>query len=151
MGLVAPHLWGLSSLTRDQTNVPCIGRRILNTGPPGKSCASAFQMGLPHFPSPEFPARNKDAQSPSLSGQPPNGKHHLDRGPLSSSCLPSFSQGLKDLENLGYQGMFSASPKWNLNCVPWAVFQHPINDEVIPPPHQEFVSICLLPLSPSLA
>ena len=31
-------MWDLSSLTRDRTCVPCIGRRILyHTGPPGKS------------------------------------------------------------------------------------------------------------------
>ena len=30
-------MWGLSSLTRDWTCVPCIGRQILTSGPPGKS------------------------------------------------------------------------------------------------------------------
>ena len=30
-------MWDLSSLTRDQTHAPGIGRRSLNTGPPGKS------------------------------------------------------------------------------------------------------------------
>ena len=30
-------MWDLSSLTRDQTRVPCIGRQILKHGPPGKS------------------------------------------------------------------------------------------------------------------
>lgn len=82
-------------------------------------------------------------------GQPSNGKCHLDPRPLPSS--PSLSQGLKDLENMGYQGIFSASPEKNLNCVPWAGFQHSINDEVIPPPTpppQEFVSICLPPSPP---
>ena len=33
--LVVTH--GLSSLTRDQTHIPCIGRQILTIGPPGKS------------------------------------------------------------------------------------------------------------------
>ena len=41
-------MWGLSSLTRDWTHVPCIGRQILNegkfliTGPPGKSLFLVF-------------------------------------------------------------------------------------------------------------
>ena len=30
-------IWALSSVTRNQTCVPCIARRILNPGPPGKS------------------------------------------------------------------------------------------------------------------
>ena len=30
-------MWDLTSLTRDQTHIPCIGSMELNTGPPGKS------------------------------------------------------------------------------------------------------------------
>jgi hypothetical protein len=47
--------------------------------------------------------------------------------------LPLTLHSLKDLENLGYKGRCSASPKRNLNCVPLALGQHLINDEVIPP------------------
>lgn len=69
-----------------------------------------------------------------ISNRQPPVRCNFDLGPLPSSRPPSLSQGLKDLENLGYQGIFSASPKRNLNCAPWAVSQNPIKDEVIPPP-----------------
>ena len=36
-GLVAGSLWVLSSLTRNQTHVPCIARQVLNHGITGEA------------------------------------------------------------------------------------------------------------------
>ena len=35
-------MWDLSSLSRDQTHIPCVGSRVLTTGPPGKFCTLHF-------------------------------------------------------------------------------------------------------------
>ena len=39
-------MWDLSSLTRDQTHVPCIGSTVLTTELPGKSNLGHFRKGL---------------------------------------------------------------------------------------------------------
>ena len=70
----------------------------------------------------------------------PSWEHNWDLGPLPSSRSSPLWQGLKDLENLGYQGTLSASPQKNLNCAPWAAGQHTISGEVIPLT-QKFVSV----------
>ena len=44
--LVAQGMWDLSSSTRDQTHVPCIGRRILNCWTTRKSLYMSFYVGI---------------------------------------------------------------------------------------------------------
>ena len=40
-------MWDLSSLTRDQTFIPCIGSaEVLTTGPPGKSQKKDIEQAL---------------------------------------------------------------------------------------------------------
>ena len=42
--LLPSGIWDLSSLTKGQTHVPCIGKRISTTRPPGKFLSFVFKV-----------------------------------------------------------------------------------------------------------
>ena len=115
-------MWDLSSLTRDQTLIPCIGRWSLTTGPPGKSlfphflnlnwsldllwapeCCASFggpSRGVPHFPAQmsleqAWASLWEDERpwSPAVtSSQPTATPRHADEAILGRPTHPSWIQ-----------------------------------------------------------